>query len=103
MMVFGGGGPQFLPEGALSLVRITGQLPLLFSQVQEKTVASDAIGRDFVTVNHYGPTNELAEVIPIECLAVLEFPHQEGGIESIARLPELENHQSPDKRADKRP
>ena len=58
-------------------MRVIGQLPLLFSQVYEKTVTSDAIGRDSLTVNYYGPTNELAEVIPIEGSAILEFPYQE--------------------------
>ena len=84
-------------------MRIIGQLPFLFSQVHEKAVASDAIGGDSLTVNDYGSTDELAEVIPIECYAILEFPHQEGGIESIARLPELQDNQAPDKRLVKRP
>jgi len=40
-----------LPEGALPLMRVAGQLPLLFTQVYQKTIASDAIGCDFLTVN----------------------------------------------------
>src|ERR1017187_5015703 len=92
-----------MPQCALTLVRIIGQLPLFFGEFHEKAVASDAIGCDFLTVNYKGPADELAEVIPIECSAILEFPHQEGGIESIARLPELQDNQAPDKRLVKRP
>jgi hypothetical protein len=39
---------------------------------------------------------ELPEVIPIEVPAVLEFPNQTCGVESIARLPELEHHKASD-------
>jgi hypothetical protein len=44
-------GPQFLPEGALALMRVVGQQPLFFGQIKQETVAPDAISRDLLTVN----------------------------------------------------
>jgi hypothetical protein len=45
-------GPKSFPEAAFSLVSVAGQQSLVFSQIQQKTVASDAVGRDFVAVNY---------------------------------------------------
>ena len=50
-----------------------------------------------------GPVEELAEIVPVEVPAVLEFLHQARRIESIARLPELQHDKAADERLVERP
>ena len=68
---------------------VAGQHPLIVCQVRQKSEPPDAIGGNPVTVNDDRAVEELAEVIPVEVPAILEFLHQARGIESIVRLPEL--------------
>ena len=65
---------QSLPKSALALVRVVGQLPLFFGEFKEKAVAPDAVGRNPLRVNSYGPTNELIKVVPVEGSAIFELP-----------------------------
>jgi len=73
-------------------MRVIGQRLFVRSQVGEKPEASDAIGADSLAVDPRVAPYKVAQVIPVEFRAVLEFPHQACGIESIARLPELQHH-----------
>jgi len=75
---------------------IVGQRALIRCQLGKKSEPAEAIGGNSVTVNDHCAVDELAEVIPIEVPAILEFLHQACGIESIARLPELQHHEATD-------
>jgi hypothetical protein len=68
---------------------VTCQHAFLICEVREEGEASRAIGGDAVAVDPHRAAHELTEVIPIEVIAILEFPYQAIGIEIIARLPEL--------------
>src|SRR5882762_2937800 len=72
--------------------------PLIVRQVREKSEASDTIGGDPVTVDDRGAVEELAQVIPVEVPAILEFLDQTCRIESIPRLPQFQHDNAADQR-----
>jgi hypothetical protein len=87
----------------LALMSVVGEHSLVRAQVGEKAEASDASGADSLTVNLFGASHQVAQVVPVEFFAFLEFPHEERGIEGIASLPELQHHKPADERLVKRP
>ena len=80
----------------LALMRIIRDDHFFLSEVCKKGEALDTIGGDSVPVNSYGTAKELAEIVPVEGPAVLEFPHETHRIKSIPRLPEFEHHKAAD-------
>ena len=63
----------------LALILVAGQRAFIVCQVREKSEASDAIGGDSVTINDHRAVEELAEIVPVEVPAILEFLHQRAG------------------------
>ena len=84
-------------------MRVVGQSLLFRCKVCEKSKSSDTICRDSPGINGSRAVKELAEVIPIEVPAILEFSDQMCGVESIARLPELEHDKASDECLIERP
>src|SRR6266576_237755 len=78
---------QSLPHHLFPLMRVISERLLFGRQVREKAKPSDAIGADSLAVDPRVAPYKVAQVIPVEFRAVLEFPHQACGIERIARLP----------------
>src|SRR5262249_6342359 len=56
-----------------------------------KSEAAGTIGGDSVPVYRDRPAQKLAQVVPVEVAAILKFPQQALGIETVPRLPELED------------
>ncbi len=79
-------------------MRVSGELPLLFRQVEKEAEASHAISNDFVPVNNESATNQLIEVVPVEGSAILEFPQKPLGIERVVRLPEFQDYEAANER-----
>jgi hypothetical protein len=70
----------------------------VFGQLRQKSISLDAVSCDFLAVNHNGTVEELAEILPIEVPAILEFLHKESWIKGIPRLLELQYHEAADQR-----
>src|ERR1700694_3861820 len=84
-------------------MRVIGERPLFGRQVSEKAEASDAIGANSCAVDPRVAPHKVAQVIPVEFRALLEFVHEARRIESIARLPELQYDEPADERLIERP
>src|SRR6267378_879439 len=76
---------EFFPKIALTLILVTGQHTFFRCQVREECEASGAIGGNSAAVDHRRPAQELAEIIPIEVIAIRELPYQMVGVETVAR------------------
>lgn len=70
---------------------IGSQSAFFFGQVEKKPEAARTIGGDSVLVYRDRPAHKLAQVVPIEVTAILKFPQQALGIETVPRLSELEH------------
>ena len=84
-------------------MRVIGKRPLFGRQVSEKPEAPDAIGADSPAVDPQVAPHKVAQVVPVEFRAVLEFLHEPRGIERVPRLPELQHHEPADDRLIERP
>lgn len=54
-------------------MRVTGQRPFFRRQIREKAEASDAVGTNSCVVNPRVAPDEIAQIVPVEFLAALEF------------------------------
>src|SRR5713226_3141931 len=84
-------------------MRVIGERPLFGRQVREKAEAPDAISADSLAVDPRVTPHQVAQVIPVEFRALLEFPPQARGIESIVRLPEFQHYEPANERLIERP
>ncbi len=80
-----------------ALILVSRHAPFIFCQLRKKSKVPHAISRDSFAVDDHGAVKKLAQVIPVEVPAILEFPHQSRRIECISCLPELQHDESPDK------
>src|SRR5215471_1466529 len=78
---------QPLPNVAFALIRVGGQNAFFFRQVAQEREAAHTIGGDAAAIDLRRAANELTEVVPIEIVPILEFPHQTLGVEAVVRLP----------------
>ena len=77
---------------------VGGKSALFFGQVCQECESLRAICGDAAAIDRHRAAHELTEVVPVEIVAVHEFPHQADGIETVPSLPKLEDDESADVR-----
>src|SRR3990172_4685996 len=70
----------------LALMWICGEHSFIIREFGKEREAAHAIGRDAAAVDRRSAPDKLSEIVPIEVVAALEFPHQAFGIVDVARL-----------------
>ena len=83
----------------LALVRVGREFRLGRVQLREEGEPLLAGSRNFSRIDRLRSPDQLPEIVPIECGAIVEFLHEGFRIERVARLPELEHDEPADERS----